>query len=132
MSTQGVANDLYSTVGQSRLSASGFAEALAPRRLSDSATWEKINDNVASCGGPGRIQNFEAQRSRLTAPDICSRSACRESCGSARQGACFRSPAACRDPFAASADPYRGSVSLVHASQFKAVKDLAFIQETTS
>jgi phosphatidylserine/phosphatidylglycerophosphate/cardiolipin synthase-like enzyme len=40
----------------------------------DSAAWEKINDNVAPCGGPGRIQNFEAQRSRLTAPDIARRS----------------------------------------------------------
>jgi hypothetical protein len=32
----------------------------------------------------------------------------------------------------ASAGPYRSSVLLVHASQFKAVKDLVFIQETTS
>src|SRR6266478_3893365 len=44
---------------------------LAPRRLSDSPTREKINDNVAPFGLPGRIQPFEARRSRLTAPDIC-------------------------------------------------------------
>src|SRR6266478_5209881 len=37
----------------------------------DSPTREKINDNVAPFGLPGRIQPFEARRSRLTAPDIC-------------------------------------------------------------
>ena len=62
--------------------------------------------------------------SRFTASDICSRSACRESCGSAQQGACYRSPAACRGAFAASADPFPGFVSLVRASQqIKAVSD---------
>src|SRR6476646_6075059 len=42
-----------------------------------------------------------------------------------RSGACFIRPTS-RGAFAASADPCPGSVSLVRASQFKAVKDPAF------
>src|SRR6516164_11107286 len=60
----------------------------------------------------------------ITAPDICSRSAYRESCGSARQVACYRSPAAWCDALAASANPFSSSVFSVRASpRIKAVRD---------
>src|SRR5260370_34535621 len=39
-----------------------------------------------------------------------------ESCGSARQVACYWSPAACPGAFVASANPFSGCVSLVRAS----------------
>ena len=69
-----------------------------------------------------------AARSRaaiaITAPDICSRSAYLESCGSARQVACYRSPAAWCDALAASANPFLSSVFSVRASpRIKAVRD---------
>ena len=73
----------------------------------------------------------QASRSGFTALDICLRSACQESCGFALQGACYRSPAACRGVFSA-IDPFPGSVSLVCASQFEAVMDPRLLQETIS
>src|SRR2546429_2968150 len=54
-----------------------------------------------------------ARSDRITEPDICSRSAYRESCGFARQAACYRSPAAWRGAFAASANPVSRSVPTV-------------------
>ena len=63
------------------------------------------------------------QQSRFTALDIYSRNVCREFCGSAQQGACWQSRAACRGAFAASANPLSRSVFLVRASrQIKVVR----------
>jgi len=57
------------------------------------------------------------QRLQFTAPDICSRSACRESCWSVSRGACCQSPAARRCAFATSANAFSGSVSSICASE---------------
>src|SRR5262249_39850466 len=63
------------------------------------------------------------QQSRFTALDIYWRNVCREFCGSAQQGACWPSRAACRGAFAASANPLSRSVFLVRASrQIKVVR----------
>src|SRR5262249_34486465 len=63
------------------------------------------------------------QQSRFTALYIYSRNVCQEFCGSAQQGACWRSQAACRGAFAASANPLLRSVFLVRASrQIKVVR----------
>src|SRR5262245_22864994 len=48
----------------------------------------------------------------ITLSDICSRSACRESCGSDRPVACYRSPAAWRGAFEASANRFSISAFL--------------------
>src|SRR6516225_3847696 len=87
-----------------------------------------------SCGGQQLAQEFEPlcyqftpapiAAIAITAPDICSRSAYRESCGSALQVACYRSPAAWCDALAASANPFSSSVFSVRASpRIKAVRD---------
>jgi hypothetical protein len=58
-----------------------------------------------------------------TAPDICSRSACRESCGSDRPVACYPSQAAGCGAFAALANPFSSSAFLACAwLQIKVVR----------
>ena len=57
----------------------------------------------------------KAWRRGFTAPDICWRNVCQESCGFAGQGACYRSPAACRGACSASIDPVPDPVSSVCA-----------------
>ena len=51
----------------------------------------------------------------ITAPDICSHNASRESCGSDRTIACCRSQVASRGAFLASANPFSSSVFLACA-----------------
>src|SRR5262245_27635895 len=54
--------------------------------------------------------DWDFRRFAITAPDICSRNACQESCGSDRPVACCRSKVASRRAFVASADPFSGFV----------------------
>ena len=87
-----------------------------------------IASAIASAYDEGGFESPGATNTRaaiaITAPDICSRSAYLESCGSARQVACYRSPAAWRDALAASANPFSSSVFSVRASpRIKAVRD---------
>ena len=96
-------------------------------RLASSPMVASLQRHLTTAAVEGRTRS-----DWITAPDICWSSACQESCRFARQGACYRSTAACRGVFSASIDPFPDSVSLVCASQLRALMCAAFIQETIS